>query len=152
MVTPCNVKATKADEIKAKAILASTDNYIVRYLRDDPTVTLARIPVRDEHGAILVDATPARRRVICAGVPYGCMIAFTYDNNLRIGWSKRIKTQRFIESHELHKLFGIVIDEISNETGSYKSNFNNFCGVLSKLTTDHKPKEIEKPFSKSDGK
>jgi hypothetical protein len=152
-MTPCNIKASEADLVKTKAILVSTDNYLVRYLRAHPTVGFGRIPVRDEHGAVLPDMDPAHKRVICAGIPFGCMVAFTYDSKLLIGWSKRLETKQLIDSSELHTLFNTLLqeDNLSDE-GEYHAAFDIFTQRLMDILTFQPAKDIEKAFSKVDGK
>jgi len=141
---PCNIKPKEADEIIAKAILKSDKNYTVRYLRQDPTVGLARIPVRDEAGAVLIDVEPSRRRVICSGVPYACLISFIHDSKLIIGWSKRIADRQLLETKELHKLF----QELAEESVT----FGDFSKKLVNFLSYQEPKEIEISFSKLCGK
>jgi hypothetical protein len=155
-ITPSSVTFKEVDLIKAKAILTTNDQYTVRYLRDEPTVGLANIPARNAaDGAILPDVDPIRRRVICAGVPYGCMIAFMHDSKLLVGWSKRMMERQFVETHELHVLFSTITDKTATLTDSmeeYQNSFNMFCGMLSNLLTFQQPKEIEVAFSKVSGK
>jgi len=155
-IMPSNIKAREADVIKAGIIIKDEKNYIVRYLRNAPTVGLASIPVRNaEDGAIILDADPIRRRVICAGIPYGCMIAFMYANQLRIGWSKRIEIKQFVESSNLHNLFHSVLDsagDITEENGNYQEAFELFSAALSRFITIQQPKETEIAFSKLSGK
>jgi len=89
-ILPCNIVTTAADLLKAKVVLVSDDNYITRYIRTRPTVGLGKIPARNVDGAVIADADPSYRRVICSGTPLACMIAFKHEDKLLVGWSKRI--------------------------------------------------------------
>jgi len=140
---PNNIKPGAVDETIAEAILKSEKNYTVRYLRQDPTVGLARIPVRNADGAVIEDAPTLRRRVICTGVPYACLIAFRHDSKLIIGWSKRIADRQLVETKELHNLF---------KTMTEGASFDEFSRKLVNFLSFQQPKEIEIPFSKADGK
>lgn len=152
---PCNIKVREADEIIAKAILKSIDNYLVRYLRHDPTVALAVKPARNQDGGILVDAPLVRQRVICAGIPYACIVAFMHDHKLLIGWSKRIADKQLMETEELHALFRGLIEEskdITESSEGYQDMFEVFSNRLVNFLSYQAPKEIEISFSKNAGK
>lgn len=149
---PCNIKSREADEIKAKAILASDNNYLVRYLRHDPTVALGLVPVRNKDGAVLVDVPPLKRRVICAGIPYASLIAFKHDSKLLIGWSKRIADKQLMETHELHTLFESTLKSYVNDDGDYQEAFKAFSDRLVNFLSYQSPKEVEISFSKTAGK
>jgi len=152
---PCNIPSTKVDEIKAKAILKSDDNYMVRYLRNEPTVALARVPARNADGGLLADAPAVRKKVICAGIPFASMIAFVHDHKLLIGWSKRIGDRQLVETQELHSLFRGLLEEskgVSEESEDYKDMFNVFSTRLVNFLAGQSPKEIEISFSKTGGK
>lgn len=154
-VLPCNIESTDADQQRAKLILKDDTNYIVRYLRHQPTVGLAKLPARNADGAIIVDAPAIRKRVICAGVPYACMIAFMYQDKLLVGWSKRIETRRFIETQELHGLFRHLLentDGVTEHSDNYQGAFNAFATRLTGFLCCQGPKEVEMPFSKVAGK
>ena len=88
-MTPCNIEKNDGDVQRAKNILSakllSKGAYITRYLRHNPTVGLATVKSEED-----ADAPYVRKRVICAGTPYACLIAFRYNNSLLIGWSKRM--------------------------------------------------------------
>lgn len=141
-IKPNNVSASDADLSMAKAILSSDDQYIVRYLRHAPIVGLALVPVRNSDGAIIEDAPLIKRRVICKGEPYGCLIAFAHPEALRIGWSKRIETRQLIQGRDLHSLY----------RESLESTFEEFVNNLVSFLSYNKTKEIEIPFSKYGGK
>lgn len=89
-ITPCNITTTVADLLNAKVILVSDDNYITRYIRDEPTVGFAKETVRNADGAIIEDTEAKYKRVICSGTPLACMVAFMHEDKLLVGWSKRI--------------------------------------------------------------
>jgi len=154
-ILPCNIEATDADVARAESILSSSENYIARYLRRTPTVGLAKLPARDPQGLVIEDAPMIRRRVICAGVPYACMIAFMYSGKLYIGWSKRIETRRLIASDDLNSLFnGIIGGDYNVETAARgrEGALGVFAGELVKFMTCQDLKEVELPFSKKAGR
>lgn len=154
-ISPCNVKVTEADLARAKLILADANNYAVRYLRQAPTVGLATVPVRNKGGEVIADMDWVRKRVICAGVPYACMIAFMYQDALHIGWSKRIEEKALVETPDLHNLFQEVLKstkDTTEDSGGYKSAFDVFCGQLMSVLSYSPAKDIELSFSKNSGK
>jgi hypothetical protein len=156
-ISPCNVKVTDADLAQATLILADDNNYAVRYLRQAPTVGLATVPVRNKDGEIITDMDWVRKRVICAGVPYACMIAFKYQDALRIGWSKRIEEKALVETPDLHNLFQGVLKSTEDtakdfDSDGYKSAFDAFCGQLMSVLSYSPAKDIELSFSKNSGK
>jgi len=160
-VLPTNVKVSEVDEIKAKAILHNAENYIVRYLRHDPTVGLATVPVRTSDGTIVkvkgedggvVDMPWVRKRVICSGVPYACLIAFMHQNKLLVGWSKRMEDRHLIETQELHTLFKSVMHNVTEASDGYQPLFDEFAAKLMKFLTYQKPEDIEVAFAKKGGK
>jgi hypothetical protein len=151
--SPCNTKTTKADIQRAKNILESIDNYIVRYVRHPATVALGIRPARNADGGIIADAPAIKQRVICSGVPYGCMIAFIYTDQLFIGWSKRIETRQFTGTGELRSLFRRVLDSSIPKTGSeYNEAFDLFSKKLIGLLSCQPFQETEISFSKSAGR
>lgn len=141
-IKPNNVQSSDADIKVAKAILSSDDQYVVRYLRHAPTVGLSLVPVRNADGAIIEDVPLIKRRVICKGEPYGCLIAFAHPEALRIGWSKRIETRQLIQGRDLRSLY----------LESLKSTFEEFVQNLVSFLSYNKTKDIEIPFSKYGGK
>ena len=154
-VLPCNLEVSKDDQQIAKDILTNVDNYIVRYLRKDPTVGLAKLPIRNEDGAVLQDVPWRNQRVICSGIPYACMIAFMHGDKLLIGWSKRIEDKKVIETQDLHKIFQSVLEAtegVMEDSDNYRSSFDAFCQNLLDVLSLNPAKEIEKSFSKKDGK
>ena len=154
-VLPCNIKSTEADQSRAEAILSDDGNYVVRYLRHYPTVGLATVPIRNKDGAILEDMDWVRKRVICAGIPYACMIAFMYQDKLLIGWSKRIAEKALVETPDLHMLFRAVLDSSKHTTEdstNYKDAFDVFCAQLMSVLSYSPAKDIEMSFSKKGGK
>ena len=152
-VLPCNIESTKADQERAKIILGDDSNYVVRYLRNCPTVGLATVPIRNKDGAILEDMDWVRRRVICAGIPYACMIAFMYQDKLLVGWSKRIAEKALVETPDLHMLFKTVLDSaIPEDSDNYKGAFDAFCAQLMSVLSYSPAKDIELAFSKKGGK
>ncbi len=161
---PCNIEPKGADQQKAKAILLDDQNYITRYLRHVPTVGLAMVPIRRKDGTIaqmksedgiVTDVPWVRKRVICSGVPYACMIAFKFDHKLLIGWSKRIAEKSLIETPDLHQLFRAVIGNtvgVREDSENYKGSFDVFCQQLMSVLSYSPAKDIEQPFSKKAGK
>lgn len=137
---------------------------IVRYLRKQPTVGLAKVPVRDTSGTIIKDAPWGKKRVICSGIPYGCLIGFTLKDQLFIGWSKRLELQYIPESDQLHTLFINLIKSIydpkmvdkmpteADAVENYKDLFNVFADQLAKFMTTNQHKDVEIAFSKKVGK
>lgn len=86
---PLNVSGLTAEDCRnAQEILSDDKNYIVRYLREKPTVAIGLVPVRNDEGIVIKNVPPKKKRVICSGKPFACMIAFEFDGNLVIGWSK----------------------------------------------------------------
>jgi hypothetical protein len=150
-IVPCNIESSKADLERARIILLSDKSYVVRYLRQYPTVGLATLPVRNKDGEIITDMDWVRRRVICSGTPFACMIAFKYQDKLLVGWSKRIETRKLIGSADLHSLFKVVINS-DPDLGGYDTLFDKFTGELVNFLTYQKPKDIEISFSKRGGK
>jgi len=137
---------------------------IARYLRKMPTVGLAKVPVRDTGGAIIKDAPWTRKRVICSGIPYGCLVGFTLKKQLFIGWSKRLELEYIPETDQLHKLFTDLIKTVYNPqmvgkantkpeaVENYKELFSLFANQLTAFITVNKTKDIEIAFSKKIGK
>jgi len=158
-VLPSSVKSSEIDEIKAKAVLHDAGNYIVRYIRHEPTVGLATVPVRDKDGkivtikgedGIITDMPWVRKRVICAGIPFACMIAFMYQNKLLIGWSKRMEDKHFVKTDELHSLFKTIAVESPQE--SYEDLFERFTKNLTVFLNTQQLEDIEVAFAKKGGK
>ena len=136
----------------------------IKYLRKDPTVGLAKVPVRDTSGAIIVDAPWRKKRVICSGIPYGCLIAFTLKKQLFIGWSKRLELQYIPETDQLHTIFSDLVKSVydpkmvgkmatkDRAIENYKDLFSIFANQLSNFMTINQPKDVEIAFSKKIGK
>jgi hypothetical protein len=136
----------------------------VKYLRKYPTVGLARVPVRDTSGAIIKDVPCGKKRVICSGIPYGCLIAFTLKKQLFIGWSKRLELQYIPETDQLHSLFIDLVKAVydpkmvgkmptkDEAIDNYKDLFSIFANQLSGFMTTNQPKDVEIAFSKKIGK
>ena len=152
VLTPCNIKSSKADQEHAEIILKDDNNYIVRYLRHYPTVGLATVPIRNKDGGIIGNMDWVRKRVICAGIPYACMIAFMHQEKLLVGWSKRIEMRHFVETNGLHTLFKDIMHNVSEASDGYDSLFAKFTDELVKFLTYQEPKDIELAFSKKGGK
>jgi len=151
-IVPCNIESSKADLERARIILLNDKSYVVRYLRQYPTVGLATLPVRNKDGEIITDMDWVRKRVICSGTPFACMIAFKYQDKLLIGWSKRIETRRLIETDGLHGLFKGIMQDVSGASDGYDALFAKFTGELMNFLTCQEPKDIEMAFSKKAGK
>jgi len=136
----------------------------VKYLRKQATVGLAKVPVRDTSGTIIKDAPWKKKRVICSGIPYGCLIAFTLKDQLFIGWSKRLELQYIPETDQLHKLFTDLVKSIydpkivgkmatkTEAMENYKDSFSVFANQLTNFVTTNQPKDVEIAFSKKIGK
>lgn len=136
----------------------------IKYLRKQPTVGLARVPIRDTSGTIIKDAPWKKKRVICSGVPYGCLIGFTLKDKLFIGWSKRLELQYIPENEQLHELFTDLVksiydpkmvDKMATKTEAienYKDLFSVFSNQLTGFMTTNQPKDVEIAFSKKIGK
>lgn len=136
----------------------------VKYLRKYPTVGLAKVPVRDTSGVIIKDAPWKKKRVICSGVPYGCLVGFTLKDQLFIGWSKRLELQYIPENDQLHGLFmGLIksiydpkmVGKMATKDGAidnYKDLFSIFANQLTGFMTTNQPKDVEIAFSKKIGK
>ena len=137
---------------------------IIKYLRKKPTVGLAKVPVRDTNGTILKDVPWKKKRVICSGIPFGCLIGFTLKKQLFIGWSKRLELEYLPETDQLHELFKNIIkviydpkmaDKKSTEEGAmenYKDLFSIFADKLTSFVTNNETKDVEIAFSKKIGK
>ena len=154
-IVPCNIESSKADLERARIVLLNDKSYVVRYLRQYPTVGLATVPVRNKDGEIITDMDWVRRRVICSGVPFACMIAFKYQDKLLIGWSKRIETKALVETPDLHMLFKAVLEstkDTTKDSDNYKGVFEVFCAQLMSVLSYSPAKDIEMAFSKRDGK
>ncbi|MGD9157702.1 MAG: hypothetical protein PVG39_04805 [Desulfobacteraceae bacterium] len=147
-ISPSKINPSKEDVGQAKDILSG--KYIVKYLRHIPTVGLARLPHPHENGPEWY-----YKRVICSGVPYGCMIAFQKDGKLFVGWSKRMEDSRLVETHELHEAFRDLLKEAQNtgeDSEDYDTKFNTFVSNLTALMTRAEAKDVEVSFSKKTGK
>jgi hypothetical protein len=154
-VYPCNIGSTEDDQLTATKILKNDKNYLVRYIRHEATVGLAKVPVRNQDGAIIEDVSWVRKRVICSGIPYGCVIAFVHREELLIGWSKRIESRRLIETRDLHSLFIDVLNDTKNVTknsSDYQVTFDIFAKKLVNFLACQQPEESEISFSKTGGK
>lgn len=152
---PCSIESTKADQQRAKVILAADNNYIVRYLRHQPTVGLAKLPARNTDGAVIEDAPRILKRVICSGIPYACMVAFMYQEKLLIGWSKRLETRHLMETTELHGLFRHLLENtkgVDEHSANYQGAFDAFTNSLISFLTCQRTKDVEIAFSKTFGK
>ncbi len=137
---------------------------IIRYLRKQPAVGLAKVPVRDTSGTIIKDIPWKKKRVICSGIPYGCLIGFTLKDQLFIGWSKRLELQYIPETDQLHKLFMDLVKSIYDPKmvgkmatkdaaiENYKDLFSVFANQLTGFITTNDPKDVEIAFSKKIGK
>lgn len=161
---PANIDVSHEDIELAKRILKDGDSIIIRYLRKYPTVGLAMLPVRDEIGEIVTDAPWMKKRVVCSGVPYACLVAFMHEDKLHVGWSKRLENCKLSETRELHSLFRDAIRTIydpkmvskmpsaTEAKENYQDMFDVFAGRLMRFLTMESPKEIEVPFAKRSGK
>ena len=154
-IYPCNIPSTEADQILAKEILKDDKNYVVRYIRHQPTVGLAKVPVRNQDGAIIPDAPWERKRVICSGIPYACIIAFVHRSELLIGWSKRIEDRKLLETPDLHALFRKILEDtkgVTETSDDYQVTFDVFCRSLMSVLSYSPKKDVELAFSKNGGK
>lgn len=169
-VLPCNIESSETDGHIAVEILEDNTRYIVRYLRHEPMVGLTRIPARDKSGAVIegeyvlkhdkdgyaIEGEHERKRVICSGIPYACMVAFMHQDKLLVGWSKRIETKRLLETHDLHALFRKVLEDsiagVDEHSDNYKGAFDVFCQSLMNVLSYSPAKDVEAPFSKMAGK
>jgi len=162
-VLPSSVKSTETDLLQAEMLLAvrNSNSYVVRYLRHEPTVGLATVPIRRKDGTIAMmkgtDGAPVevpwvRKRVICSGIPYACMIAFLHQDKLLIGWSKRMEDRHLIETQNLHKLFKSAMHSVAETSNNYQNLFNEFSVKLMEFLTCQRPEDIEVAFSKKSGK
>ena len=154
-IYPCNIPSTADDQTLAQDILKDDKNYVVRYIRHQPTVGLAKLPTRNQDGAVIPDAPWKRQRVICAGVPYACIIAFVHREELLIGWSKRIEDRKLLETPDLHALFRKVLEDtkgVTESSNDYQVTFDIFCRSLMSVLSYSPKKDIELAFSKNGGK
>ena len=136
----------------------------IKYLRKRPTVGFAEVPVRDTNSAIIKDAPWVKKRVICSGIPFGCLIGFTLNKELFIGWSKRLELDYIPETDRLHELFIDLIKTIydpkmvgkapteADAVENYKDLFSIFANQLTSFVALNKNKDIEIAFSKKIGK
>lgn len=155
---PSNLAVSKEDKAQAKRIVASDENLIVRYLRKEKTVHLAKVPVRDEHGAIIKDDDnnwkTKRKLVICSGTPTAALVAVKVNDALRIGWSRRLDTKTVIETRNLHDAFQELAEAVfkhHTDAADYDETFRQFCNLLeNKISLPSKDVEIS--FSKKGGK
>lgn len=146
--SPCNIKFKEKDQVIADTIITIENNYIVRYIRKPAAVNWARIPVYNNDGSVIKDMY-TKQKVICAGTPYACMIAFQHEEKLLVGWSKRIETQKFIKTGELIDLFRTILDD---KSPSYEVVYENFTSKLISFLKCQPPKTYEISFSKKAGK
>lgn len=170
---PANIKVSPEDIELAERILKDESNIVIRYLRKYPTVGLAILPMRDENGAVIENKDNVaekdryiwlKKRVVCSGVPYACMVAFMHEDKLYVGWSKRLESCKLFESRELHSLFRDAVTTIYDPKmvdkmpsvveakENYQDMFSVFAGRLMEFLTMESPKEIEVPFAKKSGK
>jgi hypothetical protein len=145
---PCNITVSDADKGIVEGVLKG--KYIVQYLRSKSTVGLSERPARDENRKVIEDAPWVKRRTICSGVPYGCMIAFVYGGELLIGWSKRLGPKSRFNTEELRKMFDGLLIKARDTDGADK--FDMFCSGMLDLLEARKPVEVEISFSKKIGK
>jgi hypothetical protein len=161
---PSSIQVTPRDLDRARTLIASDENYIVRYLREKPTVGLALVPVRNAAGGIVEDAPWVKRRVICSGVPYACMIALMVDDKLRIGWSRRYDEKRLIETKDLHAMYRQILADssisdsvskdriVTEDDEEYAKKFDLFCATLMSVLSYNPVKDVEDSFSKDAGR
>jgi hypothetical protein len=154
-LNPKNIKTTEEDLKKANLLLASPENYIIRYLRTDPRVALANIPVRDPAGALLPDIPPKKKRVICKGTPLACLVAVKDGDDLLIGWSRRLDEKKLLETQDLHLLFRQILKntkDVTEDSEDYTKQFDRFCASLMSVLTYSPTKDLEIAFSKKAGR
>lgn len=170
---PANIEVSPGDIEIAERILKDEGNIVIRYLRKYPTVGLAMLPMRDDNGVVIENKGDVaeeglykwiKKRVVCSGVPYACMVAFMHEDNLHIGWSKRLESCKLFESRELHSLFRDAVTTIYDPKmvgkmpsvveakENYQDMFGVFASRLMEFLTMESPKEIEVPFAKKSGK
>lgn len=144
-VYPNNIDIHEADRERAKIILSDPTAVIINYLREHPVVGLSIKQPRDENDAIIEDALPIKRRIVCSGKPYACLVAFVDDDELRIGWSKRIESKKLVKTTDLLETFRAIRDGRAN-------SFDEFVAALVSLMKDTKVKDLEIPFSKREAR
>lgn len=74
---PLSVPVTEQARKDALELSYDTDNLIIRYLREDPTVSTS------------INADGKKTYSVGKGAPYAVLVAFKFDGKLFIGWSKR---------------------------------------------------------------
>lgn len=151
--TPSSVTDIKAaDHEIAKAIIEN-GNCVIQYLREWPTVGLAEIQVD-------VDSPTYKKRVICSGKPYGCMVAFLHEDSLYVGWSRRSTAKDehgdIIESKPFSKKGGrhAAIVRGLNDTISFNGNhvISAFSGPIPASVRRHLARFIKQAEQKYERK
>lgn len=73
---PLSTSVTKEQQKTAKEISYDTDNLVVRFVRQTPTVSTT------------VDSAGRKKHSLANGAPRACLVAFKNKERLYIGWSK----------------------------------------------------------------
>ena len=146
-----NVPYVTGDSLAtAEGIMKDDENIIIRYLRKQPTVGVA---VKEE----------VKQRVICAGVPFGVMVAFMHNDQLYVGWSRR-HSGKNLQKERLEKLFrGTItmmqdtrmVQKVSeNQAGqNYEALLAEFAKTVRGFTKGDFLNDVEEvPFCKRKGK
>lgn len=75
--TPLSVNPSDGEKKAALELSYDTDNLIVRYVRDEPTVSTT------------VDKETGKKTYsIAKGAPHAALVAFLYNDRLTLGWAK----------------------------------------------------------------
>ena len=150
-----NLPTVQGDKLTLAEEIMSTD-ILIRYLRRPPTVGVA-IKQAD------VDAPPVKKRVICAGTPFGVLVAFKYDDKLYVGWSRR-HSGRLLRKQQLEGLFkGTItmmqdtrmVSKVSEEQAGrhYEALLFEFTKTVQSFLKGELFDEVEEvPFGKRKGK
>lgn len=112
--------------------LVSERTTVLSYLRDD-------YHIQKVFKVVDPDSPPVFGLKICKGTPRGALIAFQYQNEIRVGWSKRYARIEVSENEIVNTLYDSAI----------RRDDENFFNALDNLFMYGAPlKEIEIPFSK----
>lgn len=112
--------------------LISERTTVLSYLRDD-------YHVQKMFKVVNPDSPPVFELKICKGTPWGALIAFQHQNEIRVGWSKRYARIEVSENEIVNALYDSAI----------RRDDEDFFNALDDLFMYGAPlKEIEIPFSK----
>lgn len=167
---PKNLDVKDEDLAQARKIIAANDDLIIRYLRKDRSVHFAKVPVRDENGAIITqdvstydeagNVTGSKKKwitknklVICSGIPTGVLVAVKVNEALRIGWSRRMDAVKLIGTRDLTASFEEVVSMIRGvKDDNYDKVFASFCAQMVHIMSSNPQKDVEVSFSKEAGR